>query len=209
VIIRETELAVDALSKGNIVALPTDTFYSLSVVYDDLQGLERLVELKETSNPLLLLIPSMAHLDLVTKDTHPLWLEWLDTVWPSAITFLFPAGDNLLPIITLGTNKVGVRIPGSTDLLNLLSMLDKPVTGTSANPQGLPPASTSRQVEAYFPELEYILEFEGSIDAATDYDIEPSTLVDLTIYPPHIVRHGKVVWEMLPDIPSIPLITNK
>jgi len=205
VIIKDIRSALDALMRGSIVALPTDTFYSLSVVYDNLQGLERLVELKEADNPLLLLIPSLSHLELVTRDIHPLWLKWLDMVWPSAITFLFPAREDLLPIITLSTNKVGVRVPDNTDLLNLLYMLNKPVTGTSANPQGLPPASTSRQVQAYFPELEYILEFDRINNTAIDNEVEPSTLVDLTIYPPHIIRHGKVIWELLPDIPPFPL----
>ena len=153
VIIREIEKAIDALRKGSIVALPTDTFYSLSVVYDNLQGLESLVEIKETSNPLLLLIPSISHLELVTRDIHPLWLRWLDMVWPSAITFLFPASDDLLPIITLGTNKVGVRVPNNTDLLNLLFILDKPVTGTSANPQGLPQLQNPGRLKHTFPIL--------------------------------------------------------
>ncbi|MBN1232759.1 MAG: Sua5/YciO/YrdC/YwlC family protein [Candidatus Coatesbacteria bacterium] len=197
--ITEDKIAIrNALLKGEIVCLPTDTFYSLSVIYDNLISLTNLSDLKKTENPILLLLPSIAHLELVSFEVNNLWLGWLEMVWPSAITFIVPARKLLYPVITRGTEKVGVRVPQNPDLLDLLLELDKPVTGTSANPINLDPARNPQEAEKYFPDLK-IWKLNNFNESK-----KPSTIIDLTTEKPTLLRQGIVEITDLPPFPLVP-----
>lgn len=189
---------IHALMNGEIVCLPTDTFYSLSAIYDNFQALSNLSNLKKTDNPVLLLLPSIAHLELVSFNINNLWLGWLEVVWPSEITFIVPARKLLYPVITRGTEKVGVRVPKNPDLLDLLLDLDKPVTGTSANPVLHNPARNALEADNYFPELK--------IWKLNDYkeSDKPSTIIDLTTDKPTLLRQGIVDLSELPPYPLVP-----
>jgi len=120
-------------------------------------------------------------------------------LWPGPLTLILPARPDLPPLLTGGTGAIGVRQPGQPLVCRLLAELGFPVTGTSANRSGQPPlteaAAVARELGA---EVDLILE------AGPTPGGRPSTIVDLTVSPPRLVRAGAIsaatLQEALPEI---------
>ena len=201
---QKTTKIIQALKAGKIVALETDTSFSLSVVFDNINALKALVAIKGTDNPLLVLLPSINEIEIVVEPLKPIWLDWLNSIWPCPITFILPAKEKVSRIITKETGNIAVRVPKHNPLLAFLKELGKPVIGTSANPSLKEPAFSIAMVKNYFPNIEYI--WSTSPISSSRSCLLQSTIVDLTSFPPNLVRAGKVDWNSLPDPPQIGLL---
>jgi len=90
--------------------------------------------------------------------------------------------------VTAGTGTVGVRVPAHAVARALVRALGEPVTAPSANPTGAPPPVTAGEVLA---------QLGGAIDLILDAGATPggtpSTVLDVTVDPPRVIRQGAVV----------------
>ena len=108
--------------------------------------------------------------------------------WPGPLTIVGIAVANLPPEITAGTGTVGVRVPADETVRDLVRSCGGALTATSANPSGREPARSAKEVFDYFGEkIDLIL--EGGDVSVT----EPSTVLDVTTFPPRVIRQGAVL----------------
>jgi L-threonylcarbamoyladenylate synthase len=185
------EEAVAVLRAGGILAYPTETFYALGSRFDNEAALERIFALKgrPTGKPLSLIISSAEMLSLVARVVPDIARPLMGRFWPGPVTIVFPARDDLSPYITF-RGRVAVRVPGESFGLSLARSAGFPVTATSANLSGAPPAGDAEAVRNMFP---------GGIDLLVDGGRTPgglpSTVLDVSGGAVDILRHGAAIIE--------------
>jgi len=111
----------------------------------------------------------------------------MDTFWPGALTIVFAASDKVLPALTAGSGKIGLRISSHPIAQAIVQKLKKPLTATSANLSGSPECSTADEV---------IKQIGNKVDAIGDWGKTPggkaSTIIDVTCSPATILREGAI-----------------
>jgi L-threonylcarbamoyladenylate synthase len=101
-------------------------------------------------------------------------------------------------MLTAGTGTIGVRLPAHSDVQRVLEAVGGPLTGTSANRSGRPPATTADDVErALGDDVDAILH-----GGATPGGL-PSTVVDTTVTPPRVIREGRVPMASLRSVLTV------
>jgi L-threonylcarbamoyladenylate synthase len=184
--------ASSVIRRGGIAAVPTETFYGLCARYDDPAVLERLYALKgrPRNRAMPLIIGDVGMLGLVAAAVTGPAQRLIGTFWPGPLTLLLDARQNLPQLITAGTGKVAVRVPGASFALDLARSVGIPLTATSANVSGMPPAESAEEVVRHFGDGPDIL-----IDGGKTPGGMPSTLVEVKGGRVKIVRPGKITEE--------------
>ena len=185
------------LATGGFVAYPTESYYALGVLATDKEAVERLYELKKrpADKPLPVIVGSTDVLLSIVENVPGQAQSLIEKFWPGPLTLVFNAADNVSALLTGGTGKVAVRVPGESAALRLAGSIKLPITSTSANPSGEDPADTADTVMKYFRE-----EIDLIIDAGKTPGGRPSTIVDVTVTPPVVLREGSLLLEKMPGI---------
>src|SRR5437879_2431834 len=138
--------AADIVRGGGVIAFPTETFYGLGARPFDARAVQRIVDLKGRAlrtAPILVLIRSRADLHALVSGITPAAERLMEACWPGPVTLIFRAAAAVPSVLTAGTGTIGVRLPGHPDVQRLLEAIGGPLTGTSANRSGQPPAMTA------------------------------------------------------------------
>ncbi|HJZ87125.1 MAG TPA: L-threonylcarbamoyladenylate synthase [Polyangia bacterium] len=165
--------AAAALARGELVALPTETYFALGADALHEPALKNLLERKgrdATQTLSLLIEPEL--LPLVVAEVPPAARALMAAHWPGPLTLALPARPGL-PVALVQADCVAVRVSPDPIARALVRALGRPLTATSANPAGAPPPRTAAQVRAYFPDL--LVVGEGPTPGGP-----PSTLVRVT-----------------------------
>lgn len=181
--------ATDVLRRGGVVAFPTETFYGLAAPAFDSASVRRIFALKgrPDSKPLLVLVDSVAMAETVALVSEPA-RALMARYWPGALTLVLPARAIVPPEVTAGTGTLGVRVSSHPIAHGLVRAFGEPVTAPSANPSGLAAPTTADAVAAYFAAgLDLVL------DGGPTAGGVPSTVLDVTVDPPAVIRQGAVV----------------
>jgi L-threonylcarbamoyladenylate synthase len=189
-----TAESLDTLRKGGIMAYSTESYYALGVLATDEAAVKRLIEIKNRppDKPLPVIVGDMDTLKSIVKKIPDRANELIHEHWPGPLTIIFEAQTNVPDILTAGTGKVAVRIPGECAALYLAKSLKLPVTATSANPSSKQPADSPDMVKNYFRD-----DLDLLIDAGMLPGGKPSTIVDVTVSPPKLLRKGRVEVKVL------------
>ena len=181
------DLARRVLGAHGVIALPTESFYGLGVSPFDEQALAKLWQIKGRSEgkPVLLLIGDTSQLGLFVQRIPPAATVLMNAFWPGPLTIVFPAVAGLPNTVTAGTRSVGIRLSAWPPLHDLLRRVG-PVTGTSANREGMPPSTTAEEVRHSFGN-----EINLIVDAGPTPGGRPSTVIDVQ-GPIRIVRDGAI-----------------
>lgn len=185
---------LERLRRGELLAGPTDTLYGLFCDPFDHDALRRLVDLKghREDKPIPLLVASPPQAQLLAASIPALAERLMAVFWPGPLTVVVPARPGLPQEVTGGTATVGLRQPASPYLLRLLESLGGPLTGTSANRAGEPPALSSSEVLAALGD-----EVDAVIDGGRATHSEGSTVVEVTESGLHILREGVLKADLL------------
>ncbi len=183
--------AAHALTEGGLVILPTETVYGLACRADDDAALQRLIEAKgrsaEKALPIVLphlgALLQVAH---VTTEAQHLAAAFM----PGPLTLVLRSLPGVSSLVTGGRDTVGVRVPDLPLTRAILAACDFPVVATSANLAGEAPATT---VDALSPGLREAVAL--IVDGGPCRGGEASTVVDLTVQPPAVLRAGPVSEE--------------
>jgi len=134
------ERVVASLNAGQVVALPTDTFYGLAVDPVNLHAVDRIYELKERSRhkPLSLLISDVAQAYALARSCDTAFDRLAERFWPGPLTIIVKAGSKLPLRVTANTGNVALRVPEAAIARAVVQRLGLPITATSANLQGMP-----------------------------------------------------------------------
>jgi L-threonylcarbamoyladenylate synthase len=179
--------AVAALERGSVVAAATESYFGLLADATRADAIERLLALKsrggEKGMPLILPARSVWS-DLVLR-IPSLAARLADACWPGPLTIVLTAHPGVDPRLTLA-GRIGVRLPGPCAAADLARALGRPVTATSANLPGSPPARTAVAVQAAFPaELVHVMAGEAPGGA-------PSTVVVVEGEAYWVARWGRI-----------------
>ncbi len=134
------ERVARALDAGEVVALPTDTFYGLAVDPVNLRAVDRIYEIKERSRhkPLSLLISDVHEAYALARSCGNSFDRLAERFWPGPLTIIVKAGSKLPLRVTANTGNVALRVPEAPIARAVVAKLGLPITATSANLHGLP-----------------------------------------------------------------------
>ena len=181
--------AADVLRRGGLVAFPTETVYGLGANALDAAAVETIFAAKgrPATNPIIV---HVADVD-AAKSLVSNWPEIADHLasrfWPGSLTLVLPKHPQVPGVVTAGGPTVGIRVPAHPVALALLNAAELPIAAPSANRATQISPTTAEHV---FRSL------NGRVDMILDAGPTPggleSTVIDLTVQPPKLLRPGLV-----------------
>jgi L-threonylcarbamoyladenylate synthase len=181
------------LAEGRLLGYPTETVYGLGS-NASVPALEALAHLKgrQVGKPFLLLVsgrPMAEAWGLVfTASARAL----SDAFWPGPLTLVLKGGEGKLPDALRGREGgIAVRHTSHRGIERLVAQSGQPLTSTSANRPGGPPApGADKLAELFQAEVDsgLLLVLDGGVLG----NVPPSTLVDCTDSVPRMVREGAI-----------------
>ena len=190
-------VAAEAIREGKIVAFPTETVYGLGANALNSVAVERIFEAKgrPSDNPLIVHIADKEKLYELTDSIPEKAVALMDKLWPGPLTLVFRKSSIIPSIITAGLNTVAVRMPEHPVARELIRLSEIPVAAPSANVSGKPSTTTAQHV---------LQDLDGKIDVIVDAGSSrvglESTVLDMTVEPPMLLRPGGVTPEQIEEI---------
>jgi L-threonylcarbamoyladenylate synthase len=169
--------AADQIRSGEVLGMPTDTFYGLAADPFNLRAVDKVYEIKTRSRhkPLSLLIASVEQAEELAKELPDEFYALARKFWPGPLTIIVKAGSRLPLKVTANTGNVAIRVPNAKIPLAVVTAAAIPITATSANLSGASECTTAEQVRD---------QLHGRINVIVDGGTSPrdiaSTIVDLT-----------------------------
>ena len=198
--------AAHLISKGKVIVCPTDTGYALAANALDARAVLKVFSLKGRaySNPIHIAVSSMEAAEKyarLNKTAEHLAHSFL----PGALTLVLPRKEIIPSLLVAGLDTIGIRIPDNRIILDLAAMTNLPITATSANLSGQPTPYSAKEV------AEQLGETIKNVALILDQGPLPvhglSTIVDLTVSPPQLIRQGRVswleIWQVLQSLPDL------
>jgi L-threonylcarbamoyladenylate synthase len=144
--------ALTALKRGEVIAFPTETLYGLGADALNFAAVEKVYRLKgrDPQNPIPVLVADRTMLGSLVSDIPRLADKLIARFWPGPLTIVLPARGDISPPLVNASGGIAVRISSQSIAADLVKALGRPITATSANPTGEPPARTASEAEKYF-----------------------------------------------------------
>jgi L-threonylcarbamoyladenylate synthase len=197
--------AVTHLVRHGVIGYPTETVYGLGSTVA-MQAVEKLAALKgrQPGKPFLLLVADRSMLGTVGLRMPDAAERLAAAFWPGPLTLVLPGGEGLVPQLLRGPEGgIAVRWTSHQGTAQLVRTLGSPITSTSANRPGKPPAQNAATVKEQFADAARA----GTLmvlDAGTLAPSLPSTLVDCTGSVPRVLREGAIPADRLRSVvPSL------
>lgn len=176
--------SIDALKEGKVILYPTDTVYGIGANIFDIQAVKKVYSIKKRSldKPLSVCVSKIEDIHKIAHLDEPLE-NMINDILPGPFTVILNKKEIVHPILTAGGDKIGIRIPDNKICIELSK--EFPLTTTSANLSGKPvPESVDGVLEQLEDKIDLI------IDAGTCKHGVHSTVLDMTMNPPKILRQG-------------------
>ena len=188
--------AAEILKRGGLLGIPTETVYGLGASGLDPEAVERIFAAKgrPQDNPLILHVPSADWLARYCEDIPAAAYALAERFWPGTLTMILRRRPIVPDAVTAGLETVGMRCPDHPVTRDIIAAAGVPVAAPSGNTSGRPsPTSAADMLE----------DMDGKIDGIVDggactVGVE-STIIDLTLTPPRLLRPGGVTLEQLRD----------
>ncbi len=169
--------AAEQIRSGQVLGMPTDTFYGLAADPFNLRAVDRVYEIKSRSRhkPLSLLLDTMDQAEELARPLPEPFYELARRFWPGPLTIIVRAASRLPLKVTANTGNVALRVPAATIPRAVIRIAGVPVTATSANLSGASECTTAEAVRDQLKDRIPII-----IDGGTSPRSVASTIVDLT-----------------------------
>jgi L-threonylcarbamoyladenylate synthase len=141
--------AAHFLTRGSVIAIPTDTFYGLAADPFNLAAVDEIYRIKgrPEARALPILVNSVEQALQLSRGGAPRnFLRLAQAFWPGALTLVVNAAHRIPLKVTAGTGRIALRWPRSEVVRRLIDEFDGPVTGTSANISGFSSCASAAQV---------------------------------------------------------------
>lgn len=188
-------VAVQRLTDGGLVAIPTETVYGLGADADDAAAVGRIFAVKDrpTDHPLIVHI-TVDQLGEWAAVVPPAAIVLADACWPGPLTVLLPRASRVIDAVTGGRDTVGLRVPAHPVTQELLARTGLGIAAPSANRFGRVSPTTAQHV---LDDLGAYL--DPTRDVVLDGGPSPigveSTIIDCTTDPPQLLRAGGIPTE--------------
>ncbi|MGH7951970.1 MAG: L-threonylcarbamoyladenylate synthase [Limisphaerales bacterium] len=186
--------AADLLRTGEIVALPTETVYGLAANALDEKAVAKVFQIKErpANNPLIVHAVGIEMVGSCVEKFSPAAEKLAKSFWPGPLTLVLPRDEKIPKIVTAGGETVGVRWPSHPFIQAVIRECDFPLAAPSANLSNQISPTNAEHVRK---------QLGGKISLIVDggqsqVGIE-STVLDLSVNPPKILRPGMIHAESL------------
>lgn len=176
---------MEALRRGEVIGLPTDTVYGLAARAADRAATERIFELKRRPAGVVLpvLVADLEQALDLADDIPPVALDWMNRHWPGPLTVVLRRRAGLGFHLGGDDATIGLRVPDHPLVRDVCRAVG-PLATTSANRHGEPPLTSADAVRATFADDLPVVVDGGECDG------EPSTVVDATEDRPRVLRVG-------------------
>lgn len=189
--------AAHALSDGLLVAFPTETVYGLgaSALSPDAVKSIFLAKGRPQDNPLIVHIAEKKDITRLVKNLPDTAKKIMDAFMPGPITIVLEKSDLVPDVVTAGGKTVAIRIPESAIARELIKKSGVPIAAPSANISGKPsPTKASHVIDDLSQSVAFIID-GGECRVGLE-----STVLDLTVTPPTILRPGGITHEQLTEV---------
>ncbi|WP_352416314.1 L-threonylcarbamoyladenylate synthase [Oscillibacter ruminantium] len=188
------EMAANIIRTGGLLAIPTETVYGLGANALDPEAVRRIFEAKgrPQDNPLIIHVPSAQWLPRFCEDVPPLAYTLARNFWPGPLTMILKRKSIVPDVTTAGLDSVGVRCPAHAVTQAIIRYAGVPIAAPSANTSGRPSCTTAEDVME-----DMSGKIEGIVDGGPCTVGVESTIVDLTVMPPRLLRPGGLPLEDL------------
>lgn len=181
---RKIRRAIEALEAGEVIGYPTDTVYGLGCDLTNKKAVDRLYQIKgmDRSQPLAFICPDLSEIAkyaIVDNQTYRVLRRFL----PGPYTFILEATREVPRLIQTKRKTIGIRIPQNAITCALARELGRPVISTTAQKKGEEPFVDPDEIDDAFKGLGMVI--DGGAGGT-----EPTTVIDLTVQPPLVVREG-------------------
>ncbi|MBU0762916.1 MAG: threonylcarbamoyl-AMP synthase [Candidatus Altiarchaeota archaeon] len=190
----ETAAAAEILKKNRLLAFPTETVYGLGANAFNPHAITSIYKAKgrPTDNPMIIHIADKKDLGKIAKEIPDNARRLTDRFWPGPLTIVLKKRACIPDEATAGLPTVAVRCPKNKIAQKIIRNCGFPIAAPSANKSGRPSPTTAKHV---------IEDLGGKIDAIIDggdskHGLE-STVIDMTVKPPIILRPGAVTEEQI------------
>lgn len=186
---------VKEIKQGNLVIIPTDTVYGISVDMTNEKAIKKVYEAKnrDKSKPLILLVSSVDMLRKYTEKLNQLEEEIIKKYLPGKLTLLLHKNNKVSDEITSGSNLVGIRIPDNKELIKIIDKIGNPIISTSANISGKTPITNPKEIE------KEMLKHISYVEDAGTINNEPSSIIKIENEKIIVIRKESIAKQILKD----------
>lgn len=195
--------AAGLLSKGELVAVPTETVYGLAADARQEEAVQKIFIAKQRpeQHPLIVHIASIDQLSEWAQNIPEIAYKLAQAFWPGPLTLLLQKADQVTTIVTGGLNTIAIRVPSHPIMQELLQLTKTGLAAPSANAHKKISPTTAQHV---------LKDLDGKIAAVVDagpctFGLE-STILDLTQSQPTIVRPGPITQKELEAVLEVPVL---
>jgi len=186
--------AVALLRAGAVVALPTETVYGLAANALDIAAVSRIFQIKgrPANNPLIVHVASQSMARRCVTEFPAVAEKLSQAFWPGPLTLVLHGAAQIPANVTAGGNTVAIRWPAHPFIQAVIRECDFPLAAPSANLSNQISPTNADHVRS---------QLSGKISLIVDggqsqVGIE-STVLDLTVSPPVILRPGMIHAESI------------
>ena len=195
--------AAEIVKNGGIIIFPTDTAFGIGCRIDNHAAVDRLFRIRRRpiAQAMPVLVSSIPMALTYYLDVPDIVRHLMKEYWPGALTIVARCNENYIDSpIRGGGNTVGLRMPNHPAILKIIEEVGVPILGPSANFHG---ASTPYSMADLNPELVKLVDYVVPASPMTSSQGGPgectvkqaSTVVDCSVTPYKILRHGAVKLE--------------
>jgi len=182
---RKIRKAVDALEQGEVIGYPTDTVYGLGCDISSKKAVDRLYQIKamDRAHPLAFICPDLSEIAryaVVDNQVYRVLRHFL----PGPYCFILEATKEVPRLLQTKRKTIGIRVPKHEVVCALVRELGRPITSTTAQRAGAEhPHIDAREIDEEFGGLSLVIDSGAG-------GLVPTTVVDLTVSPPQVIREG-------------------
>ncbi len=195
--IEKIRTAADVIKKGGLVAFPTETVYGLGADALNPSAVAKIFEAKKRppDNPIIVHIADKQDVHRLARTVPKIAEILMARFWPGPLTLVLKRSDQVPDTTVVGLDTVAIRMPSNRVALALIKESGTPIAAPSANLAGKPSPTEAQHV---------LDDLAGKIDVVLDagparIGVE-STVVDLTVSPPEVLRAGGTPYEKLKEV---------
>jgi L-threonylcarbamoyladenylate synthase len=189
--------AADLLRRGKLVAFPTETVYGLGANALDENAVESIFAAKgrPPHNPVIVHVADALAAQLLAREWPERAAKLAERFWPGSLTLVVPKQPMVPDIVSAGNPTVGLRVPAHVVALALLRTADIPIAAPSANRSSeISPTTAEHVVHGLSRRIDMLL------DAGPTSGGLESTVLDLTVDPPKLLRPGLVTVSEIEEV---------
>jgi len=195
--IEKIRIAADFIKKGGLVAFPTETVYGLGANALNPKAVLALFKAKKRplDNPPIVHVGNAKNVYKLAKTVSPKAERLMKEFWPGPLTLIFQRSEIVPDVTVTGLDTIAIRMPKHNVALALIRESGCPIAAPSANLAGKPSPTSAKHV---------LDDLNGRIDAVLDagsthIGVE-STVLDMTVDPPQVLRPGGTPYEVLKKV---------